>query len=140
MITQYNICFLILPLSWSKCLTSPYAILEIFLHDLMKNILNSEMTAAFLVARRGPGKFLLQKGDLIPFLFSFPMSLPSPLGFQTLLPVHFFPWCPINSSPICLLSLFLAGGASMQGRQQHQASSPLLCVCETGALISLSHP
>lgn len=94
MITQYNICFLILPLSWSKCLTSPYAILEIFLHDLMKNILNSEMTAAFLVARRGPGKFLLQKGDLIPFLFSFPTSLPSPLGFQTLLPVHLFPLVP----------------------------------------------
>lgn len=112
-------------------MTLPYAILEFFLHNLKKSIMHLERTEAFSVARRGPGRFLLEKDNHLPFPFSFPTSLPSLFGFQTPLSVHLFPLEPhkllshLHTMPHCSL-LLLAGGVSMMGRQENQASSPLL--------------
>lgn len=39
-------------------MTLPYAILELFLHNLKESITNFKKTAAFSVARKGPGRFL----------------------------------------------------------------------------------
>lgn len=67
MITQYSICFLILLLSWSKCLNSCPATLELFL-NLKKS--KFKKTAAFSAARIVVESFLT-----FPLLFLHFLSL-----------------------------------------------------------------
>lgn len=104
-------------------MTLPYAILELFLHNLKKNIINLEKTAACSVARRGQGSFL-------SFPLFFPHFPPSCLWLSHS-SVHLFP-----TEPHKLLShqhivpqyflFLLVGGMSMLGRLENHAPSSLL--------------
>lgn len=114
-------------------MTLPYAILELFLHNLKKSIMNLEKTAAFSVARRGPGRFL-----------SFPLLFPHFLlsVFQTPLSVPLLSLKPHkllshqHTVPHCF-SLLFTGGICWEGRK---TKLPVFCFPAhlPGALLILS--
>lgn len=142
MITQHSIWFLLLLLFWCKCLTLPYAILKLFLHNLKRSIMHLEKTAAFSVSRRRSESFLSEKVNHFLYPFSFPTCLPSLFGFQAPLSVH---WSPIHSFPTCTLChtalsfSLLEESPCWKGRKTRL---PALCfpACLPGALLSLFCP